>query len=65
MKVSLWAEIRRLKEIEQLSRRAIAKRLHCDRRTINKAMVLTQPHPAASPRDVAAYWILTALGSTR
>ena len=48
MKVSLWAEIRRLKEVEKLSRRAIGQRLHCDRRTINKAMALTQP-PSGQP----------------
>jgi hypothetical protein len=28
MKVSLWAEIRRLHEIEKLSQRTISRRLH-------------------------------------
>ena len=43
MKVSLWAEIRRLYEIEKLSRRAIVKHLHCSRRTVNKALAMPQP----------------------
>jgi transposase len=43
MKVSLWAEIRRLYEIERLSRRAITRRLHCARKTINKALAHDQP----------------------
>ena len=42
MKVSLWAEIRRLHEMEGLSRRAIALRLHCGRRTVTKALGITQ-----------------------
>ncbi len=29
MNVALWAEIRRLAEIEKLSGRAISRRLHC------------------------------------
>ena len=29
MNVGLWAEIRRLAEIDKLSTRAIARRLHC------------------------------------
>ena len=33
MKVALWAEIRRLAEIEKLSARAISRRLHCSWRT--------------------------------
>ncbi len=37
MNVALWAEIRRLAEIEKLSARAIARRLHCSCRTITKA----------------------------
>ena len=43
MKVSLWAEIRRLYEVEKLSRRAIARRLHCCRRTVDKALTMQEP----------------------
>jgi transposase len=43
MNVALWAEIRRLREIEKLSERAIAKRLHCSRDTVAKALRLDQP----------------------
>lgn len=43
MKVSQWAEIRRLAEVERLSQRQIAERLHCCWRTVKKA--LTMPHP--------------------
>ena len=42
MKVSQWAEIRRLHEIEGLSIRAIATRLHCCRTTVKKAIRMTQ-----------------------
>ena len=38
MKVSLWAEIRRLHEVERLSQAAIARRLHCSHRTVRKAL---------------------------
>ena len=43
MEVSLWAEIRRLHEVEGLSQRAIAGRLHCCRTTVGKALALLQP----------------------
>ena len=43
MKVALWAEIRRLAEIEKLSGRAIARRLHCGRHTVDMALKLDQP----------------------
>jgi transposase len=43
MNVALWAEIRRLAEIEQLSRRAIARQLHCSRHTVAAALQLQQP----------------------
>jgi transposase len=43
MNVALWAEIRRLAEIEQLSGRAIARRLHCSWRTVAAARALDQP----------------------
>jgi transposase len=43
MNVALWAEIRRLAEIEKLSGRAIARRLHCSWRTVAGALDLDQP----------------------
>ena len=43
MKVALWAEIRRLSEIENLTGRMIARRLHCSRHTVAAALELTQP----------------------
>lgn len=43
MNVALWAEIRRLAEIERLSRRAIARRLHCARHTVTAALQWDQP----------------------
>jgi len=56
MNVALWAEIRRLAEIEKLSARAIARRLHCSWRTVAKALEWEQPparpaHGRASPLD--------------
>ncbi len=51
MNVALWAEIRRLSEIERLSARAIAQRLHCSRRTVVAALALSQPPTkGVSPR---------------
>ncbi len=41
--VAVWAEIRRLAEIEQLSGWAIARRLHCSRHTVAAALELDQP----------------------
>ena len=49
MKVSLWAEIRRLHEIEKLSARAIATRLRCSRHTVGKALVMSAP-PGQTPQ---------------
>jgi transposase len=43
MNVALWAEIRRLAEIEKLSSRAIAQRLHCSRHTVAAALTRDQP----------------------
>ena len=43
MKVSQWAEIRRLAEVEGLSQRQIAERLHCCWRTVKKALAMEQP----------------------
>jgi transposase len=50
MKVALWAEIRRLAEIEKLSRRAIAQRLHCSRDTVAAALGLQQPPASTASR---------------
>jgi transposase len=43
MKVGLWAEIRRLAEIEKLSGWAISRRLHCSRHTVAAALKRDQP----------------------
>jgi transposase len=43
MNIGLWAEIRRLAEIEKLSRRAIARRLRCSRYLVTAALELDQP----------------------
>ena len=52
MKVSLWAEIRRLHEVEGLSQAAIARRLHCHHRTVRKALAMaTPPTPTREPQD--------------
>ena len=48
MKVSLWAEIRRLHEVERMRDRAIARRLHCCTKTVAKAWRMTQP-PTEKP----------------
>jgi hypothetical protein len=51
MNVALWAEIRRLAEIDKLSDRAIAQRLHCSRRTVAAAVERQQPpSQTAAPR---------------
>jgi transposase len=43
MNVGLWAEIRRLAEIEKLSGRAISRRLRCSRHLVAVALELDQP----------------------
>jgi transposase len=43
MKVSQWAEIRRLAEVEKLSRRAIVRRLRCCGKTVQKALRMDRP----------------------
>jgi transposase len=43
MNVALWAEIRRLHEIEHLSQVAITRRLHCHHRTVRKALAMASP----------------------
>ena len=50
MKVALWAEIRRLAEIEKCSGWAIARRLHCSRHTVAAALKLSQPPASAAAR---------------
>ncbi|HEY2416695.1 MAG TPA: IS21 family transposase [Steroidobacteraceae bacterium] len=51
MNVALWAEIRRLAEIDKLSGRVIARRLHCSRHTVAAALQLQQPPTGtAAPR---------------
>ena len=52
MKVSLWAEIRRLHEIERLSKAAIARRLSCCHTTVTKALAMEEPpsHAAKNTR---------------
>jgi hypothetical protein len=50
MNVGLWAEIRRLSEIEKLSGWAIARRLHCSRHTVAAALELDQPPPRQGGR---------------
>ena len=43
MNVALWAEIRRLAEMEKFSGRAIARRLRCSRHTVAAALRRDQP----------------------
>ena len=50
MKVALWAEIRRLAEVEKLSGWAISRRLHCSRHTVAAAIELEQPPMAKAAR---------------
>lgn len=48
MKVSLWAEIHRLFDIERLSKREITRCLHCSMRTVSKALEHAEP-PISTP----------------
>jgi transposase len=51
MNIALWAEIRRLAEVEKLSHRAISRRLHCSRYLVKEALCLDQPpRPQVSRR---------------
>jgi transposase len=52
MNVGLWAEIRRLSEIEKLSGWAISRRLRCSRHTVAAALELDQP-PASRASERA------------
>ena len=49
MNVALWAEIRRLHEIEKMSGRAIALRAGCSRHTVARALGLDQPPTSKRP----------------
>ena len=53
MNVALWAEIRRLAEIEKLSARVIARRLRCSWRTVALALKLDQPPARRAPSRVS------------
>jgi len=53
MNVALWAEIRRLAEIEKLSGRAIARRLRCSWRTVAQALEWEQPPARRVPSRVS------------
>jgi len=53
MNVALWAEIRRLAEIEKLSHRAIARRLRCCPKSVKKALAMDRP-PERNPRPSQA-----------
>jgi transposase len=53
MKVALWAEIRRLAEIEKLSARMISRRLCCSWRTV--ALALGSEQPPARPVSSRAH----------
>ena len=55
MKVAVWAEIRRLSEIDKLSGRVIARRLHCSRHTVAAALEMQQP---PGPATVLTAWIV-------
>ncbi len=48
MNVALWAEIRRLAEIDKVSGRVIARRLHCSRHTVAAALQMQQPPTRAA-----------------
>ena len=51
MTIGLWAEIRRLAEIEKLSGWAISRRLHCSRHTVAAALKSDKPPvPTGAPR---------------
>jgi transposase len=50
MNVALWAEIRRLAEIEKLSSYAISRRLRCSRHTVTAALKQDRPPVRQAPR---------------
>ena len=52
MEVALWAEIRRLHEVERLTARAIARHLHCCTKTVSKALKMSLPTgPTRTPLE--------------
>jgi transposase len=51
--VGLWAEIRRLAEIEKLSARVISRRLRCSWRTVARALAQDQPPARRIPSRVS------------
>jgi transposase len=53
MNVGLWAEIRRLAEIDKLSARAISRRLRCSCRTVAAALELDQPPSRQASRHAS------------
>ena len=57
MKVGLWAEIRRLAEIEKLSGRAISRRLRCSRHTRGCGAQAGPAPRARSRRAAPASWM--------
>jgi transposase len=50
MNIAIWAEVRRLAEIEKLSGRAISQRLRCSRHTVAAALTLNQPPTSRASR---------------
>jgi hypothetical protein len=57
-----WAEIRRLRKVEKLSERAIARRLGIHRDTVKRALRGDEP-PTINGRHGSRCWNLTNLRS--
>jgi transposase len=49
MKVAMWAESRRLSELEKLSQRAIARQLGCSRELVKRELAMESP-PGGQPK---------------
>lgn len=60
MNSALWSTIRRLFEVEKLSRRAIAHRLGLHRATVRRALSSTQGAPRPKPRSKSGSDLLRA-----
>ena len=60
MNVAIWAEVRRLSEIEKLSGRAISQRLHCSRHTVAVALTMDQPPTSQVSRYASILDVHTA-----
>ena len=60
MNVAIWAEVRRLAEIEKLSGRAISQRLHCSRHTVAAALTMDQPPTSQVSRYASILDVHTA-----